>query len=98
MGLPFGIPIVATGVGSIPEVVVDGRHGKIVPSGDIEGFAEAVRVLLADQPRLKRMSDYCCESARRLDFRNLSHDFVKLYSTAIFRRRSSHERQCVNHA
>ena len=83
MGFPFGLPVVATRVGSIPEAVVDGRHGKIVPPGDTDGFAKAVRELLADGARLKRMSDCCRESAEKQDFNVLSAEFVRLYAKAI---------------
>jgi len=83
MGLPFGVPVVATAVGSIPEVVLDGINGKLVSPGDVEGFAEAVRELLADGECMKRMSDHCIRSAEQLDFRNLANEFVELYSKAI---------------
>ncbi len=99
MGFPFGVPVVATGVGSIPEVVVDGRHGKVVLPGDMDGFAEAVRELLADEARLKRMSDCCRESAERQDFSMLSDEFVRLYAKAIARRkRQVHRTHSVENA
>ena len=87
MGFPFGLPVVATAVGSIPEVVIDGINGKIVSPDDVESFAGTVRQLLADEEGLKRMSDYCIRSAEQLDFRNLADEFVELYSRAIARKR-----------
>jgi glycosyltransferase involved in cell wall biosynthesis len=38
----LGLPVVATGVGGIPEAVVDGVDGALVPPGDSDGLAEAV--------------------------------------------------------
>jgi len=50
-----GRPIVASRVGSIPEVVVDGETGLLVEPGDEAGLAEAIGALLADPGRAKAM-------------------------------------------
>jgi glycosyltransferase involved in cell wall biosynthesis len=55
-GLPFSIleamgaalPVVASRVGGVPELVVDGETGFLVPRGDVRGFAHALRRLQAD--------------------------------------------------
>ena len=36
-----GVPVVSTAVGDIPEVVVDGRSGLLVPSGEVTAMADA---------------------------------------------------------
>ncbi len=38
----FGCPVVATGVGGLPEYVVDGVTGLVVPPGDTESLASAL--------------------------------------------------------
>jgi glycosyltransferase involved in cell wall biosynthesis len=43
-----GVAVVATNVGGIPEAVVDGRTGILVPPSDAEALAEAVMELLSD--------------------------------------------------
>jgi glycosyltransferase involved in cell wall biosynthesis len=45
------LPVVATAVGGVPEVVLDGKTGLLVPPGAPEAFAEAV-VKLASDPAL----------------------------------------------
>ncbi|HET7717797.1 MAG TPA: glycosyltransferase family 4 protein [Bauldia sp.] len=49
----MGLPIVTTPVGAIPEVVRDGDNGILVPPGDVEALAGALRRLL-DEPELRR--------------------------------------------
>ena len=44
------VPVVATTVGGIPEVVVDGECGYLCPVGDIECMAAATLRLLRDEP------------------------------------------------
>jgi glycosyltransferase involved in cell wall biosynthesis len=46
-----GVPTVASAVGGIPEAVRDGVTGALVPPGDPDALAEAVRALLADPER-----------------------------------------------
>jgi N-acetyl-alpha-D-glucosaminyl L-malate synthase BshA len=49
--LASGVPVVATDVGGLPEVVRHGETGRLVPAGDPRALAEAVLDLLADEPR-----------------------------------------------
>jgi glycosyltransferase involved in cell wall biosynthesis len=50
-------PIVATATGGIPEVVVDGETGVLVPPRDHERMADAIVKLLNDESLRKRMGD-----------------------------------------
>ena len=43
-----GVPVVATNVGGLPEVVVDGETGHLFDVGDVDGMAGAVVRLLTD--------------------------------------------------
>jgi L-malate glycosyltransferase len=47
-----GLPIVATRVGGVPEVVEDGRTGLLTPGGNPQALAESI-LRLADQPLLR---------------------------------------------
>lgn len=44
------VPILATNVSAIPEIIVDGETGLLVPPRDVGALAEALRKLLSDKP------------------------------------------------
>jgi glycosyltransferase involved in cell wall biosynthesis len=50
--LSVGVPVVATAVGGVPEVVHDGQNGLLVPPGDPEALAAAMRRVL-EEPGLR---------------------------------------------
>jgi glycosyltransferase involved in cell wall biosynthesis len=66
-GLPYalleamaaGIPVLATPVGAIPDVVTDGTHGYLVPPRDPAAIADAIGRFAADRDRLSWMSRAC---------------------------------------
>jgi glycosyltransferase involved in cell wall biosynthesis len=47
--MALGVPVVATRVGGVPEVVEDGRQGLLVPPADPQALAQAVTTLLRDR-------------------------------------------------
>jgi len=53
--LAVGIPVVSTTVGSIPDVVIHGETGFVVPPRDAAALAERVVALLDDAPLRARM-------------------------------------------
>jgi glycosyltransferase involved in cell wall biosynthesis len=50
-GMALARPIVASAVGGIPEMLVDGESGVLVPPDDASALADAVVGLLRDEPR-----------------------------------------------
>ena len=59
-----GKPVVASGVSSIPEIVVDGETGLLVPPEDPEALAAAILRLLRDQDEARRLSEAGLARAR----------------------------------
>ena len=66
-GLPYalleamaaGVPVLATPVGAIPDVMTDGTHGYLVPPRDSPALADAIGRMAADRNRLSWMSRAC---------------------------------------
>jgi N-acetyl-alpha-D-glucosaminyl L-malate synthase BshA len=58
-----GVPVVATDVGGLPEVVAHGETGYLHPVGDVDGMAADVRRLLEDEPLRRRMGAAALERA-----------------------------------
>lgn len=52
-----GRPVVATRVGGVPDAVVDGQTGLLIPPGDHEALAASLESLLADLPRRRALGE-----------------------------------------
>jgi glycosyltransferase involved in cell wall biosynthesis len=59
-------PVVATRVGGVPEVVVDGKTGLLIPPRDPEAIAEATTRLLKDKKLSNKLAENGFKRAREL--------------------------------
>lgn len=81
--LACGVPVVASNVGGLPEVVRDGETGALRAPGDVEGMAAAAIALLADQPRWQAMSNAAAADARaRFALADVVAQYESLYARA----------------
>lgn len=62
-----GLPVVATAVGGVPELVVDGETGFLVPPQDVDGFAKRLRELVVD-PTARRTMGGAAQARARAQF------------------------------
>jgi glycosyltransferase involved in cell wall biosynthesis len=62
--LASGVPIVATEIQAITNMIEDPTHGRLVPVRDAVAVADAMQELLADPDERRRISDACRERAR----------------------------------
>ena len=84
-----GLPVVATAVGGIPEVVKDGTTGFLLPPRDDAAFLEKLRLLVRDAPLRREMGraarqridagfHWSCGSEKLID---LYHELLQLNDT-----------------
>jgi glycosyltransferase involved in cell wall biosynthesis len=55
--LAVGSPVIATAVGGVPEVVHDGENGLLVPAGEPDALAAAIRRFFADESLRRRLAE-----------------------------------------
>ena len=72
-------PIVATAVGAVPEVLEQGRAGRLVPYGDIEALGAALRSVLEDPSDSQRRIEAGWNKVRELDWSRSAERFRGLY-------------------
>lgn len=89
-----GLPVVATRVGGIPDLIDDGVEGLLVEPRDPAGLGEAIARVLADPEEARRMGDRG-RARRRREFdidvmvANLQDLYVELYGRTRRGRRES---------
>ncbi len=54
-GMGAGLPVVASRVGGVPDLVRDGETGFMVSADDVEGYADKILLLLSDDDLRKRL-------------------------------------------
>jgi glycosyltransferase involved in cell wall biosynthesis len=78
-----GLPVVATRVGAVPDVVRDGVEGRLVEPGDRDGLSDALAELIADadaRTRLGAAARQRCEERFSID--RLRARLAALYASA----------------
>ena len=79
-----GLPVVASRIGGIPETVIDGETGLLVPPGDVQQLVEALVRLIRDEPLRQRMRIRGPKHARnRFDARRVAEQMVQIYRGVI---------------
>lgn len=63
--MAVGLPIVAARVGGVPDLVLEGHTGLLVPAQDPPAAASALATLVADAARREQMGRAACERANR---------------------------------
>jgi N-acetyl-alpha-D-glucosaminyl L-malate synthase BshA len=82
--LACGVPVVATNVGGLPEVIRDGVTGALCPVGAVEDMAAAGIAILRDQDVWQAMSDAAAADAHaRFAIDNIVAEYESFYARTL---------------
>jgi len=75
-----GLPVVASQVGGIPEMIQDGHNGLLVPPKDSDALAGAIIRVLDDRTLRGSLSQNALQAARKFSWEKNINKFVALFS------------------
>ena len=81
------LPVVATRVSAVPEVVQDAETGLLVAEGDVDGVASALAALLGDPDRARRLGSAGHERAlQEFSVARMTERTVEVYRETLLGR------------
>lgn len=81
----YGLPVVATRTGGVPNAVLDGETGILVEQGDIEGIAAAILSLVTNPQELKRMGSANRTWSETLTWQHFAAEHLQAYQEILAR-------------
>ena len=79
----LGVPCVAYDVAGLRDSVKDGVTGLLCESGDVEGLAERISVVLEDEGLRLRLSKNALEYAKGFSWDRTAEEFMKVIKGVI---------------
>ena len=80
--MAMGVPVVASRVGGIPELIEDGKNGYLIPFDDhyIEASGRRILSLLADQDKCRQIAvDNRLKAEQRFSIRHMIHEYDRVF-------------------
>ena len=79
-----GLPVIASGVGGLLDLIEHDRTGVLVPPCNPDAVADAIASLVADPARAHRLgANARAEVVKRYSFDRMTHSFEELYETGL---------------
>jgi glycosyltransferase involved in cell wall biosynthesis len=83
-----GLPIVATGCGSVRDIIEDGEQGFVVPVGDVENFADRLQTLAHQESLRTRLGKSGrARVEREFQIQNTARGYEELLTDMLARKR-----------
>lgn len=77
--MSYGLPVIASNVGGIREIVDNGRNGILIPSRDSQRLTEAIVNLLNNPSETQRFREPAKETAIRFSLTNMIRSIEQVY-------------------
>ncbi|MFC1553418.1 glycosyltransferase family 4 protein [candidate division KSB1 bacterium] len=79
-----GVPVIATTVGGIPEIITHGETGFLIPPKDPQAISDAVEYVINNPEHVKQVVENAKKEVRkRFDFRENARQFVEIYKEML---------------
>lgn len=76
----YGLPVISTNVGGIPEIIEDGVNGFLIQPGDKEALRAKIKILLNDKELMKTMSDNAIRIVKeKFESGKVMRDLLNIY-------------------
>jgi glycosyltransferase involved in cell wall biosynthesis len=78
----FGLPVISTFVGGIPEMVDPGENGILIAAGDKKALSAALKELIGDSEKRERMGNKSLSIVReKFDAKVIIEQLIKIYDS-----------------
>lgn len=78
----FGMPVIASCSGGMPEVIVEGQTGFLVPPGDVPALAAALEQFIHAPQLVATMSEACFVASRDYAVETITDGYLRAYAEA----------------
>ena len=78
-----GLPVIASDVGGIPEIISDGKNGLLVPTKNEQRLAKAILKLVNDAQFRKKLGQNAKETVKQFDIKRTIEKHIKLYEQIL---------------
>jgi len=81
--MSYHVPVIASNVGGIPEIVRHGREGILCGAGDRRGFQDALLAIYSDGNLGKRLGEAACARARQFSPERMAAEYSRVYRRVL---------------
>lgn len=84
--MAWGLPVIVTPVGGIPEVVQSNHNGLLVAPGDMHQLMKAIQLLVEDEPWRLTLGQAARKTVESFDIRTYGHRLADIYDRILLAR------------
>lgn len=88
--MAWGLPVISTPVGGVPEVAIHQKNGFLVSPGDIEQIAESMEALIANEPMRLAMGKCARQQVLPLNAHTYCQNLFSLYCSVVEDKKCPH--------